>query len=209
MSILNPKVDIFLQEGCGRCHLYQTAACRALVWNEGLHEMRRIALECGLIEDFKWQHPCYTFEKKNILILGAFKEYFAFNFFKGALLNDDKKWLVSPGENSQSGKQLRFTDVRDVLKKEKAIKRYILEAIEVERSGKQVVKKSMDQYPIPEELKEKFIEDPSFKSAFYALTPGRQRGYLLFFAQAKQSSTRTSRIEKFMDSIFKGKGYQE
>ena len=137
------------------------------------------------------------------------KEYFAFNFFKGALLNDDKNWLVSPGENSQSGKQLRFTDVRDVLKKEKAIKRYILEAIEVERSGQQVVKKTMDQYPIPEELKEKFTEDPSFKSAFYALTPGRQRGYLLFFAQAKQSSTRVSRIEKYTDAIFKGKGYQE
>jgi uncharacterized protein YdeI (YjbR/CyaY-like superfamily) len=167
--------------------------------------MRRIALECGLTEDYKWQHPCY----KNILILGAFKEYFAFNFFKGALLKDDKKWLVSPGENSQSGKQLRFTDVKDVLKKEKAIKAYILEAIAVEREGKQVVKKTMDQYPVPDELREKFNEDPSFESAFYALTPGRQRGYLLFFAQAKQSATRTSRIEKFTDAIFKGKGYQE
>ncbi len=209
MAGLNPQVDLFLQEGCGRCNLYQTPACRALIWNEGLHEMRRISLECGLTEEYKWQHPCYTFNKKNILILGAFKEYFAFNFFKGALIKDDKKLLVSPGENSQSGKQLRFTKVNDVLKNEKLIKCYILEAIEVEQSGKQVVKKTMDQYPIPEELKEKFKEDPAFESAFYALTPGRQRGYLLFFAQAKQSATRTTRIEKFVDAIFKGKGYQD
>jgi uncharacterized protein YdeI (YjbR/CyaY-like superfamily) len=209
MAILNPQVDLFLLEGCGRCHLYQTPACRALIWNEGLHEMRRICLESGLTEEYKWQHPCYTFNKKNILILGAFKEYFAFNFFKGALLKDDKKLLVSPGENSQSSKQLKFTQVNDVLKNEKLIKRYILEAIEVEKLGKQVVKKTMDQYPIPPELQEKFQEDPSFEAAFYALTPGRQRGYLLFFAQAKQSTTRANRIEKFVDAIFKGKGYQD
>jgi uncharacterized protein YdeI (YjbR/CyaY-like superfamily) len=171
--------------------------------------MRRICLESGLTEEYKWQHPCYTFNKKNILILGAFKEYFAFNFFKGALLKDDKKLLVSPGEISQSSKQLKFTQVNDVLKNEKLIKRYILEAIEVEKLGKQVVKKTMDQYPIPPELQEKFQEDPSFEAAFYALTPGRQRGYLLFFAQAKQSTTRANRIEKFVDAIFKGKGYQD
>jgi uncharacterized protein YdeI (YjbR/CyaY-like superfamily) len=209
MSALNPQVDLFLQEGCGRCHLYQTSACRALVWNSGLHEMRRIALACGLEEDYKWQHPCYTFNKKNILILGAFKEYFAFNFFKGALLKDEKKQLVSPGENSQSGKQLRFTDVKQVLKNEKLIIQYILEAIEVEKSGTKVPKKETSAYPVPEELTLKFEEDPAFKAAFESLTPGRQRGYLLFFAQAKQSATRMSRIEKFVDHIFKGKGYQE
>lgn len=209
MAGLNPQVDLFLQEGCGRCHLYQTAGCRALVWNDGLHEMRRIALECGLEEEYKWQHPCYTSNKKNILILGAFKEYFAFNFFKGALIKDDKKLLVSPGENSQSGKQLRFTDVKQVLKNEKLIKSYIQSAIEIEKAGIKVVKKDTSEYPVPAELTAKFKEDPAFKDAFESLTPGRQRGYLLFFAQAKQSATRASRIEKFVDHIFKGKGYQE
>jgi uncharacterized protein YdeI (YjbR/CyaY-like superfamily) len=209
MAGLNPQVDLFLQEGCGRCHLYQTSACRALVWNSGLHEMRRIALACGLDEEYKWQHPCYTYNKKNILILGAFKEYFAFNFFKGALIKDDKKLLVSPGENSQSGKQLRFTDVKQVLKNEKLIKSYIQSAIEIEKAGIKVVKKDTSEYPVPAELTAKFKEDPAFKDAFESLTPGRQRGYLLFFAQAKQSATRASRIEKFVDHIFKGKGYQE
>jgi uncharacterized protein YdeI (YjbR/CyaY-like superfamily) len=209
MAGLNPQVDLFLLEGCGRCHLYQTPKCRAIIWNAGLIEMRRIALECGLEEDYKWQHPCYTFNKKNIVILGAFKEYFAFNFFKGALLKDEKKIMVSPGENSQSGTQLRFTDIKDVLKKENIIKSYILEAIEIEKSGKKVAKKATSDYPVPEELDAKFEQDPSFKEAFASLTPGRQRGYLLYFAQAKQSATRTSRIEKFVDHIFKGKGYQE
>ena len=171
--------------------------------------LREIALETGLDEEVKWGFPAYTFKKKNIFMLGSFKEYSTFMFFKGALLSDPEKILVQPTENSNSGRQLRFTNAKDILKAKKTILAYTFEATELEKSGAKVDAKKTSEYPMPDELKNKFKELPELKSAFEKLTPGRQRGYLLHFSQAKQSATRLSRIEKCMEAIFNGKGMNE
>jgi len=202
---MNHNVDLYLEEGCGRCSLYRTPHCKVHNWVEELKQLRRIALECGLDEAFKWSQPCYMFQEKNILLVTAFKEYAALAFFKGALLSDPAGILVAPGANSQSARQLRFTSYTDVIEMEPTVKAYIYEAIEVEKMGLKVsFKKGTDS--IPEELLNKFNELPELKSSFEALTPGRQRGYILYFSQAKQSRTRESRIEKNMEKIFRGKG---
>jgi uncharacterized protein YdeI (YjbR/CyaY-like superfamily) len=171
--------------------------------------LREIALETGLDEEVKWGFPAYTFKKKNIFMLGSFKEYSSIMFFKGALLSDPDNILVQPTENSNSGRQLRFTNAKDILKAKKSILAYIYEATELEKSGAKVEAKKTSEYPIPDELKGKFKELPELKAAFEKLTPGRQRGYLLHFSQAKQSATRLSRIEKCMEAIFNGKGMNE
>lgn len=205
---MNHNVDLYLEEGCGRCSLYRTPHCKVHNWSEELKQLRRIVLECGLDEAFKWSQPCYLFQKKNILLVTAFKEYAALAFFKGALLSDPGGILVAPGTNSQSVRQIRFTGISDVIEMESTLKAYIYEAVEVEKLGLKVnFKKGPD--PIPEELLNKFNELPELKSSFEALTPGRQRGYILYFSQAKQSRTRESRIEKNMEKIFKGKGIND
>jgi uncharacterized protein YdeI (YjbR/CyaY-like superfamily) len=206
---MNPQVDIILEEGCGRCKLVGTPQCRIIIRNEEMKALREIALETGLDEEVKWGFPAYTFKKKNIFMLGSFKEYSTFMFFKGALLSDPEKILVQPTENSNSGRQLRFTNAKDILKAKKTILAYIFEATEIEKSGAKVDAKKTSEYPMPDELKNKFKELPELKSAFEKLTPGRQRGYLLHFSQAKQSATRLSRIEKCMEAIFNGKGMNE
>ena len=205
---MNNEVDLYLLEGCGRCSFYQTPQCKVHSWTEELNELRRIVLECGLNEEFKWSQPCYTFQGNNVLIVTAFKEYAALSFFKGVLLKDPGNLLVVPGRSSQSARQIRFTRVKEITGNETLLKSYIMGAIEIERSGLKVEFKKNPE-PIPEELQQKFEEIPALKVAFESLTPGRQRGYILYFSQPKQSKTRSARIEKSMNKIFSGKGIHE
>lgn len=178
-------------------------------WKDETILLREISLECGLDEDFKWMHPCYTFQGKNIVLIHGFKEYCALLFHKGALLKDTENILVQQTENVQSARQIRFMDKTQINDLKAVIKAYIFEAIEVEKAGLEVKKKKTSEYEIPEELEQEFEYDSNFKTAFYNLTPGRQRGYLLHFSDAKQSKTRTSRIEKAKLKIFDGKGHNE
>lgn len=193
---MNPKVvDRFLD--------------RAQKWKEEMKLLRKICLDCGLTEDFKWMHPCYTLKGKNVVLIHEFKEYCALLFHKGALLKDTENILVQQTENVQAARQIRFTNIDEIITLESTIKAYIFEAIEVEKAGLEVKMKKVSEFDIPQELQQKFKEDPALKTAFKALTPGRQRGYLLYFSQAKQSKTRVSRIEKYIPKIFDGKGVND
>lgn len=195
MNQKNPKVESYFR--------------RAQKWQAESVKLREIALGCRLTEELKWGKPCYTLEGKNIVLIQGFKEYCALLFFKGALLKDAKGILVRPGENSQSSRQVRFTDSKQVVKLESALKAYIREAIEAEKSGSKVKLKKTAEFEVPEELRNKFDEMPALKAAFDALTPGRQRAYLLYFSGAKQSKTRASRVEKCMPQILDGKGLND
>lgn len=174
-----------------------------------MKHLRMIVLNCGLKEELKWGVPCYTFQKVNIAVVAAFKEYCSLSFFKGALLNDSYKILNKPGENTQSARLIKFTNVQEIMAMEATLKAYIYEAIEVEKAGLKVEFKKTTEYNIPEEFQTILDENPDVKAAFEALTPGRQRGYLLHFSQPKQSKTRESRIEKCIPKIFEGKGFNE
>lgn len=189
---MNPKVDEYL-DGVDK-------------WQDELSELRRIILDCMLTEELKWGAPCYTFQKANVVLIHGFKEYCAISFFKGTLLSDSEQLLATPGGNSQAGRQLRFRSIDEIRKIEPIIKAYLFEAVEVEKAGLQVTFKGTQEYEKPEELLKKMEEEPLFKVAFEALTPGRQRGYILHFAGAKQSKTRETRIEQCIPRILKGKG---
>ena len=178
-------------------------------WKKETILLREICLECRLDEDFKWMHPCYTFQGKNIVLIHGFKGYCALLFHKGALLNDPKNILVQQTENVQSARQIRFTDQKQIIKLKAIVKAYIFEAIEVEKAGLEVKMRKTSEYQIPKELENEFENDLEFRTAFYNLTQGRQRGYLLYFSGAKQSKTRSSRIEKSKQKIFEGKGHNE
>lgn len=178
-------------------------------WKEETILLREICLECGLEEDFKWMHPCYTYQGKNIVLIHGFKEYCALLFHKGILLKDTEDILVQQTENVQSARQIRFTNVQEIIDLKTVIKAYIFEAIEVEKEGLEVKMKKTSEFKMPKELKQAFENNPELETAFYNLTPGRQRGYLLYFSQAKQSKTRVSRIEKSLSKIFKGMGHNE
>lgn len=206
---MNPKVDVYFAAGCGRCPLTNTPECKVHNWTQELETLREIVLECGLTEELKWGVPCYTFERNNVVIIGAFKEYCALSFFKGVLLKDANGILSKQGENSQAGRIVKFTDVRQIVEKESILKGYIREAIEIEKAGLKVEFKDLSEYLIPEELQSKLDEDEAFKNAFNALTPGRQKGYILHFSQPKQSKTREARIEKCLPRIFFGKGLND
>jgi uncharacterized protein YdeI (YjbR/CyaY-like superfamily) len=171
--------------------------------------LRTIIIDRGLIEEFKWGCPCYTFEKRNIVLIHGFKEYCAVLFFKGALLNDSNGILIQQTENVQAARQIRFTNVREIVKKERILKAYIYEAIEVEKAGLKVKLKKSSEYKIPEEFQKKLNKTPALKTAFDALTPGRQRAYIFYFSQPKLSKTRESRVEKCMRQILKGKGLND
>ncbi len=175
-------------------------------WANEFRILRSYVLDCLLIEEWKWRVPCYTYQESNIVMVQGFKEYCAIGFFKGALLSDTENILIQQTENSQSARQLRFTSVDTILALEKTIKAYILEAIEIEKAGLKITYKQKDDYAFPEELHKKMEEFPALKIAFEALTPGRQKGYLLHFAEAKQAKTRETRIEKAMPKILSGKG---
>jgi uncharacterized protein YdeI (YjbR/CyaY-like superfamily) len=178
-------------------------------WGKELRKLRTIALDCQLTEELKWGCPCYTLSGSNVALIHVFKEYCALLFFKGALLKDDHRILVQQTKNVQAARQIRFTNVREVVKMERVVKACILEAIEVEKSGLQVELKKTAEFEMPEELEKKLKKLPALKKAFYALTPGRQRGYLLHFSTAKQSKTREARVEKCMERILDGKGLDD
>ena len=178
----NPKVDFYFS--------------KAKKWQEEFEKLRMIVLDCGLTEELKWGCPCYTFQKNNIVLIHGFKEYCALLFFKGALLNDANGILIQQTENVQAARQIRFTNVREIVEMETILKAYIYEAIEVEKAGLKVNLKKTTEYKIPEEFQNKLDENPALKTAFDALTPGRQRAYILYFSAPKQSKTRESRVEK-------------
>lgn len=171
--------------------------------------LREICLDCGLTEDFKWMHPCYTFQDRNIVLIHGFKAYCALLFHKGALFNDNHNILVQQTENVQSARQIRFTKPKEIITIKSIIKAYIFEAIEVEKAGLEVKLKKTSQFKMAEEFKQVLQNDPELQAAFKSLTPGRQRGYLLYFFQAKQSKTRVSRIKKSIPKILEGKGHNE
>jgi uncharacterized protein YdeI (YjbR/CyaY-like superfamily) len=177
-------------------------------WEAEIAEMRRVLAGLPMKEERKWGKPAYTVDGKNIVIMEGFKEYFALGFFQGALLKDPKKILVQLGQ-VQAGRVMKFTSAKDITAKAATIKAYVREAIAVEKAGLRVVKKKTSDFPVPEELTERFRRDPSFRRAFDALTPGRQRGYLYHIAAAKQSATRVARIEKAMPAIYEGRGFLE
>jgi uncharacterized protein YdeI (YjbR/CyaY-like superfamily) len=195
MNSMNPKVDEYLR--------------KAKKWQEEMAKLRTIVLDCGLTEELKWGCPCYTFQKSNIVLIHGFKEYCALLFFKGALLKDAHGVLIQQTENVQAGRQIRFTNVREIVKMKTVLKAYIHEAIEVEKAGLEVKYKETSEFKIPEEFQNKLNETPTLKKAFDALTPGRQRGYIFYFSQPKQSKTRSSRVEKCMQQILKGKGLND
>jgi uncharacterized protein YdeI (YjbR/CyaY-like superfamily) len=195
MNRKNPEVDAYLGQ--------------LEKWQDESRALRRIVLECQLTEEVKWGKPCYTFQNSNIVIIQGFKDYCALMFFKGSLLKDADGLLVKPGKSTQAGRQFRFTEVREIIEMEATLKAYIREAIEVEKAGLKVNLKQTSDYVVPEEFQTKLDENPSLKTAFDALTPGRQRAYLLYFSAAKRAETRKSRVEKHIPRILKGKGLND
>ena len=195
MNEMNPKVDGYLR--------------KSKRWQEELRKLRTIVLDCELTEEVKWRHPCYLFQNRNIVLIHDFKDYCALLFFKGALLNDPRGVLVQQTKNVRAARQIRFTNVEQIAKLAPLVKSYIREAIEVEKAGLRVDFKKNSELTIPEEFQTKLAELPALKAAFAALTPGRQRAYALYFSAAKQSKTRTSRVEKWMPQILSGKGLDD
>jgi uncharacterized protein YdeI (YjbR/CyaY-like superfamily) len=192
---MNPKVDWFF--------------AKDTQWQKEYEKLRKIILDCGLIEELKWGCPCYTFENTNIVLIHGFKEYCALLFFKGALLNDPNGILIQQTKNVQSARQIRFTNAREIVKMEKILKAYVYEAIEVERAGLKVKLKKTSEFKIPEEFQKRLDKSTALKKAFDALTPGRQRAYIFYFSQAKQSKTREARVEKYLKQILNGKGIDD
>lgn len=192
---MNPKVDWFFSKDTK--------------WKKEFEKLRIIILDCGLIEELKWGCPCYTFENANIVLIHGFKEYCALLFFKGALLNDPESILIQQTKNVQAARQIRFTNIREIVKMEKILKAYVYEAIDVERAGLKVKLKKTSEYKIPEEFQKKLNRTLALKTAFDALTPGRQRGYIFYFSQPKLSKTREARIEKSLKQILNGKGLND
>ncbi|HZZ80424.1 MAG TPA: YdeI/OmpD-associated family protein [Gemmataceae bacterium] len=195
MSNRNRKVDVIIR--------------KAKQWQDEFTQLRNFALDCGLTEDLKWGQPCYTIDDKNVVLIHGFKEYCAYLFFKGALLKDPNRILTQQTENVQSARQIRFTSAAEIAEMEKILKGYIRDAIKVEKSGAKVSLKKTTEFAVPEEFQQKLDQFPGLKAAFDALTPGRQRGYLLYFSSAKQAKTREARIEKHIEDILEGKGLNE
>ena len=192
---MNPKVDFFFS--------------RAKKWHEEFEKLRTIILDCGLTEELKWGCPCYTFQKRNVVLIHGFKEYCALLFFKGALLKDSNGILIQQTKTVQAARQVRFTGLREIVKLKPILKAYINEAIEAEKAGLKVNFKKTSEFDVAEEFQNKLDEIPALKTAFNALTPGRQRAYLHYFSQPKQSKTRTGRVEKCMPQILIGKGLND
>ena len=192
---MNPKVDRFF--------------VKDTQWQKEYEKLRKIILDCGLIEELKWGCPCYTFENTNIVLIHGFKEYCALLLFKGALLNDPNGILIQQTKNVQSARQIRFTNVREIVKLEKILKAYVYEAIEVERAGLKVKLKKTSEFKVPEEFQKRLDKSNALKKAFDSLTPGRQRAYIFYFSQAKQSKTREARVEKYIKQILSGKGLDD
>jgi uncharacterized protein YdeI (YjbR/CyaY-like superfamily) len=195
MEKMNPKVDFFFN--------------KAKTWQKEFEKLRTIVLECGLTEELKWGQACYSFENKNVVLIHGFKEYCALLFFKGTLLDDSYGILVQQTKNVQVTRQIRFTNLQEIVKMKTILKAYIYEAIEVEKAGLKVKLKKTAEFEMPEEFQKKLNKNAELKKAFKKLTPGRQRAYLLYFSAAKQSKTRESRIEKYIKPILNGKGLND
>jgi len=195
MNRMNPKVDGLLK--------------KANKWQEEFETLREIVLDSPLTEEVKWGQACYTSAGRNVVLIHGFKEYCALLFFKGALLKDPKAILIQQTENVQSARQIRFTNVREIVEMRPILKAYIREAIEAEKAGLKVKLKKTSDFKVPEEFQTKLDKNPSLKKAFAALTPGRQRGYIFYFSAAKQSTTREARVEKYMPQILQGKGMDD
>lgn len=194
-SGMNPKVDFYFLKN--------------KKWQEEIVKLRMIILDCGLKEELKWGNPCYTFQESNIVLIHVFKEYWALLFFKGALLNDANAILIQQTKNVQVARQVRFTNAADIVRMSAILTAYIYEAIEVEKAGLKVVLKKTADFIIPEELQKKLDKTPALKSAFEALTPGRQRAYIFYFSAPKQPKTREARVEKYREQILNGKGLND
>jgi uncharacterized protein YdeI (YjbR/CyaY-like superfamily) len=192
---MNPKVDFYFN--------------KAKTWQEEIKKLRKIVLDCELTEELKWGVPCYAYQKSNIVLIHVFNDYCALLFMKGALLSDTHGILIQQTENVQSARQIRFTNLKEIVAQESIIKAYIYEAIEVEKAGLKVEFKKATEFAVAEEFQSQLDETPALKTAFEALTPGRQRGYLLYFAAPKQSKTRVSRVEKYVEHILNGKGLDD
>ncbi|MGV3504514.1 MAG: YdeI/OmpD-associated family protein [Adhaeribacter sp.] len=192
---MNAKVDLFLG--------------KARKWQEEMTLLREIRLECDLKEDFKWMHPCYTYKDSNVVLIHGFKNYCALLFFKGVLLKDEQGILIQQTENVQDRRQIRFTDLAEIEKLRAAIREYVLEAVKIAESGQKVALKKTADYSVPAEFQKRLQEDKDLTKAFEALTPGRQKGYLLYFSAAKQSATREGRIDRSLQKIFAGKGVDD
>jgi uncharacterized protein YdeI (YjbR/CyaY-like superfamily) len=192
---MNPKVDFFFN--------------KPDKWQREFEKLRKVIVDCGLKEELKWGNPCYTLQESNIVLIHGFKEYCALLFFKGALLQDTRRILIQQTKNVQAARQVRFTNVKEIVKLAPILKTYIYQAIEVEKAGLKVKLKKTSAFKIPEEFKNKLDKNPALKTAFDALTPGRQRAYIFYFSQPKQSKTRDSRIEKCMKQILDGKGLND
>lgn len=192
---MNAKVDAFIEN--------------AKKWQAEIIQLRTIVLDCGLTEEFKWRNPCYTYKGNNILLIGCFKESITLSFFKGTLLQDSNGFLTSPGENSQSMRFFKFRNLQEIQEQQPIIKNYIYEAIEIEKAGLKVILRDNSQLELVEELQDALDKNPDLKTAFEALTPGRQRGYNLYFSAPKQSKTRESRIESYTPRILDGKGFHD
>lgn len=192
---MNPKVDWFF--------------AKTQKWQEEFKKLREIALGCDLVEELKWGQPCYMFGKSNIVLIHGFKDYCALLFFKGALLKDPKGILIQQTENVQAARQIRFTSVQQIVKLKTVLKGYIYEAVKVEEAGLKVNFKKTEEFKIPEEFERKLRQNAALKTAFYALTPGRQRAYIFYFSSAKQAKTRESRVEKYIPQILKGRGLDD
>lgn len=195
MSKMNPKVDFYFN--------------KANQWQEELEKLRMITLACHLDEELKWGVPCYMYQKSNVVLIHVFKEYCAMLFFKGVLMKDPKGILIQQTKNVQAGRQIRFQNIREIIDLESTLKKYIHEAIEVEKSGLKVIMKKTTEFSTPKEFQNRLNQLPKLKSAFEALTPGRQRAYLLYFSSAKQATTRESRIDKYLQQILHGKGLDD
>jgi uncharacterized protein YdeI (YjbR/CyaY-like superfamily) len=195
MNKMNPKVDGFIG--------------KAKKWRDEFEKLRMICLDCGLTEELKWGKPCYRYQTSNIVLIHGFKEYCAVLFMKGALLRDPNGILIQQTENVQAARQIRFTNLREIVEMEPILKRYIKQAIEIEKVGLEVDYKKTSEFALPEEFRNRLDESPALKEAFDALTPGRQRGYLLYFSAAKQSKTRDARVAKWVQQILDGKGLND
>ncbi|MCI5080185.1 MAG: YdeI/OmpD-associated family protein [Saprospiraceae bacterium] len=205
----NPQVDHFLLEGCGRCPLGGTPECKVHDWQEVLIALRQIVLTSGLQEERKWGVPCYTHDGANVVLIGAFKNDCTISFLKGSLMKDPDGVLIKAGENSHVARIIRFTSADQVWNLEAILKKYLAEAIAIEKAGLKVEKGPTVKEAIPEEFQRKLEELPALKAAYEALTPGRKRGYLIYFSQAKQSKTRAARVEKYIPKILEGKGFHD
>jgi uncharacterized protein YdeI (YjbR/CyaY-like superfamily) len=206
---MTKDVETYFLEGCGRCPLGGTPQCKVHTWQQELALVRSIVLDCGLTETSKWGVACYMHNQANVLLLSAFKDNCVLSFLKGSLISDTHGLLEKAGANSHEGRFMRFKNVEDIIRVEQHIKAYIYEAIEIEKAGLKVPSKPVTEYAMPDELTALLEQDPVFSSAFFGLTPGRQKGYILHFSEPKQAQTRINRIQKHIENILNGKGIHD